>query len=126
MTSITVYILIALKIIVGISILNVWLLQAKKNTKWRGGNATNIIEEFKAYGLSKQVCYVVGFLKVSFALLLLLSIQFKALTLIGSLGLAVLLLGSIVMHLKIKDALFKSFPAFLFLVMNLVIAYFAI
>ena len=73
MTSITVYILIALKIIVGISILNVWLLQAKKNTKWRGGNATNIIEEFKAYGLSKQVCYVVGFLKVSFALLLLLS-----------------------------------------------------
>ncbi len=117
------YSVIVLKIIVSLSILNVWLIQPKKATKWRGGNAKTIIEEFKVYGLSKSFCYVIGVLKVSLALILLASIQFEDLALIGSLGLAILLLGSIIMHLIVKDALYKSFPAFLFIVMNLVIAY---
>jgi len=30
------YVITALKIIVGLSILNVWLIQPKKTTKWRG------------------------------------------------------------------------------------------
>ena len=120
------YGIIALKIIVGISILNVWLLQKNKATKWRGGEAQNIFEEFEVYGFSKQFCYVIGFLKVSLALLLLASIQFQALAFVGSLGLAILLLGSILMHFIIKDPLYKSFPAFLFFVMNLLIAYTAI
>lgn len=117
------YIIIVLKVIVGLSILNVWLIQPKKPTKWRGGNADTIVEEFKVYGLSKSFCYFVGFLKVGLALILLASIQFETLTLIGSLGLTALLLGSIIMHIKVKDELYKSFPAFLFIVMNLVIAF---
>lgn len=120
------YIILGLKIIVGLSILNVWLIQPKKNTKWRGGNATTIIEEFKVYGLPEVMCYAVGFLKVTLAILLLASIKFEQLTLIASLGLTLLLLGSILMHIKVKDELFKSFPAFLFIVMNLVIVYFSI
>ncbi len=119
------YIIIVLKIIVCLSILNVWLIQSKKPTKWRGGNAKTIVEEFEVYGLSKSFCYVIGFLKVSLALILLASIQYESLTLIGSLGLAILLLGSIIMHFKIKDPMFKSFPAFLFILMNLTIAYLA-
>jgi hypothetical protein len=116
------YISIILKVIVGLSILNVWLIQFNKTTRWRGGDAKTIIEEFEVYGLSKEFCYLVGFLKVSLALILLASIQFESLTLIGSIGLAVLLFGSIIMHLKAKDELLKSFPAFLFLIMNIVIA----
>jgi hypothetical protein len=118
------YILIALKLIVGISILNVWLVQPQKATRWRGKDAKNIFEEFKVYGLSKSFCYVIGFLKVSLALILLISIYFENLAIIGSAGLALLLLGSILMHLKVKDALFKSFPSFLFVIMNLVIVYY--
>ena len=117
------YLTIALKIIVGVSILNVWLLRKNKETKWRGGNAVNIVEEFQVYGFSKQFCYFIGFLKVSLAIILLASIQFKTLTLIGVLGLSILLLGSIIMHIRIKDAWYKSFPAFLFILMNLMIAY---
>ena len=120
------YLTIALKIIVGVSILNVWLLQKNKATKWRGGNAVNIVEEFRVYGFSKQFCYFIGFLKVSLAIVLLASIQFKTFTLLGSLGLSILLLGSIIMHIRTKDAWYKSFPAFLFIVMNLIIAYTAI
>ena len=117
------YIIVTLKIIVSLSILNVWLIQPNKPTKWRGGKAKNIFEEFEVYGLSKLLCYTIGFFKVSLAIVLFASIQFTALSLIGSLGLSILLIGSIGMHLKIKDPLYKSFPAFLFTLMNLVIAY---
>ena len=79
--------------------------------------------EFKVYGLSKEFCYVIGFLKVSLALVLIASIRFDNLVLIGSLGLTILLIGSIIMHIKVKDEWYKSFPAFLFIVMNLIIAY---
>ena len=120
-TELVDYISIILKIIVGISILNVWLIRPTKATKWRGGAAKTILEEFIVYGLSKQFCYFIGLLKVTLAIILLASIQFEALTLTGSIGLAVLLLGSISMHLKVGDKLIKSFPALLFLVLNLAI-----
>ena len=120
------YIIIALKIIVGISIINVWLIQPNKPSKWRGGDATTIIEEFNVYGLSKTFYNIIFVVKVGLAVLLLVSIKYDLLTLYSSLGLASLLLGSIAMHFKVKDALFKSFPAFLFMVLNLVIAYLSV
>ena len=120
------YIIIALKLIVGLSILNVWLIQPNKPSKWRGGDATTITEEFSVYGLSKTFYYIVFAVKVGLAILLLVSIKYDIFSLYSSIGLAALLGGSIAMHLKVKDALFKSFPALLFMVMNLIIAYLAI
>lgn len=121
-TELQAYIIIGLKIIVGLSILNVWLIQPNKQTKWRGGSASSISEEFEVYGLSKSFYFAIFFLKVSLAILLLASIQFDVLTLASSIGLAILLLGSVAMHIKVKDPLIKSFPAFLFMLMNVVIA----
>ena len=120
------YIIIALKLIVGLSILNVWLIQPNKPSKWRGGDARTITEEFSVYGLSKTFYYIVFAVKVGLAILLLVSIKYDIFSLYSSIGLAALLGGSIAMHLKVKDALFKSFPAFLFMIMNLIIAYLAI
>ncbi|MFK8163803.1 MAG: DoxX family protein [Lewinella sp.] len=118
------YIIIALQVIVGFSILNVWLVQNQKATRWRGGDATTIVEEFQAYGLPVWSVYVIGTAKVILALLLLLGIWYPMFQCPAAIGLAVLLAGSITMHLKISDPLFKSFPAALFLVMCLIIAYF--
>jgi hypothetical protein len=117
------YIIVVLKIIVGVSIINVWLIQPNKPTNWRGGDATTIVEEFSVYGLSKIFYKLVFVVKVGLAILLLLSIKYDFLTLYSSVGLAALLLGSIVMHFKVKDPLMKSFPAILFMIMNLTIAY---
>ncbi len=117
------YLIILLQVIVGLSILNVWLLQKNKPTKWRGGNAKTIVEEFQVYGLPVWMCYVVGVLKVALALALLAAIFYPELKQPAALGLAILLSGSILMHLKIKDPLMKSFPAFLFLSMCLIIAF---
>ena len=118
---------IALKIIVGLSLLNVWLLQYNKPSRWRGGDAKTMMQEFDVYGLGSTMCYIVGFLKVGFSLALIASIWLADLELVVYLelvaasALGLLLTGSILMHIKIKDALIKSFPAALFLLFCLAI-----
>lgn len=117
------YLIIAFQFIVGLSILNVWLVQYSKETKWRGGNATSIFEEFEVYGLPASSVYIVGAIKVILALLLIAGIWIQALRYPAAIGLATMLAGSIVMHFKISDPLLKSFPAALFLTMCLAIAF---
>jgi preprotein translocase subunit SecG len=116
------YLIIALQLIVGISLINVWLIQPNKPSKWRGGDAQTLKEEFSAYGLPAFLFYVVGFFKVGFALLLLASIYFTVYADYAAYGLAFFLAGSVIMHIKISDPIHKSFPAVLFLSMCLVIA----
>ena len=116
------YLIIGLKLIVGLSILNVWLVRSKKSTAWRGGDANNIVEEFKAYGLPVWFMWAVGSLKVALAILLLASIFYSQVEAIAAYGIAFLMTGAVIMHLKIGDPLKKSFPAFTFLVLSLVIA----
>jgi len=117
------YITIALQLIVGLSILNVWLVQSSKQTQWRGGNASTIKEEFEVYGLPAWSCYVIGFLKVALAVGLIAAIWFPQLLKPSAMGLGLLLTGSILMHIKIKDPIKKSLPAFLFLCMCIYLAF---
>lgn len=116
--------MIALKLIVGLSILNVWLIRSKKSTDWRGGDANNIAEEFKNYGLPIYFMYVVGSAKVTLALLLIASIYYTQFEAIAAYGIAFLMFGAVSMHIKIKDPLKKSLPAFTFMVLSLLIAIF--
>lgn len=117
------YLIITLQLIVGLSILNVWLVQYNKDTRWRGGNATTIFEEFEAYGLPTWSVYVVGTIKVVLALMLIAGIWVPLLQVPAAMGLAFMLAGSVAMHFKISDPLIKSFPAALFLTMCIIIAY---
>ncbi len=116
------YIVIALQILVGLSILNVWLVQNKKATKWRGGEAKTIVEEFHTYGLPTWSCYAVGAAKVLLAIGLLISIQFPVLMQPSAIGLGILLAGSVIMHIKIGDPFYKSIPALSFLIACVLIA----
>jgi len=117
------YVSIALQLIIGLSILNVWLIQYNKDTQWRGGSATTIKEEFAVYGLPSWSLYVIGFLKVTLAIALICGIWFPELIKPAAIGLAFLLAGSVLMHIKIKDPFKKSFPALLFLVLCLVLVF---
>ena len=117
------YIYLALKLIVGLSLLNVWLIQGRSATQWRGGSAKTLREEFEVYGLPEWSFLIIGILKVGLALLLISSIWYSPVQKIAALGLAVLLTGSVVMHLKVNDPLKKSLPAFTFLIICLVIAF---
>ena len=117
------YLITILQIIVGVSILNVWLIQFNKATRWRGGTASTMLEEFDAYGLPRWSCYVIGTAKVVLAMLLLAAIAYPILKTPAAIGLSALLTGSILMHLKIRDPLIKSLPAFTFLALSLIIAF---
>ncbi|MEP2772062.1 MAG: DoxX family protein [Fulvivirga sp.] len=115
------YVEIALKCIIGLSVLNVWLIRSSQSTQWRGADAQNIKEEFAAYGLPSWFMVVVGTLKVVLSIGLMASIWYPMLELYCAGGIAVLMLGAVGMHIKVSDPLKKSFPAALFLVLSVII-----
>ncbi|QQL45916.1 DoxX family protein [Sulfuriroseicoccus oceanibius] len=78
-------------------------------------------EEFAVYGLSESVMKVVGGLKILFALMLLVGIWVPVLVLPAAAGMAVLMTGAVMMHVKVKDAPQKSLPAFTMLVMSVLV-----
>ena len=111
-----------LSVIVGLTVINVWLFRAGKSTSYRGGNASNLMEEFEVYGLG-DFFMTIGIIKVSLAVLLLLSIYFNKLKLISSLGIAIMMLVAVYMHFSVGDELIKSMPASVMLLSCLIIAY---
>ncbi len=110
-----------LQIVIALGILNVWCLRYKKATAYRGGHARNLKEEFAIYGLPSPAVYVIGAMKVTCALMLLLGIWFSSLVLPAASLLALLMLGAIAMHLKVKDPLTRSLPAAGMLTMCLIL-----
>jgi len=111
----------AIQILVGVGLLNVWLLRANLSTAYRGGAATNLREEFATYGLPPFVFYLVGFLKVTSALLLLAGLWFPGLVFPAAAVIVVLMAGAVSMHIKIRDPLQKALPAAAMLTMSLLI-----
>jgi uncharacterized membrane protein YkgB len=111
-----------LSVIVGLTVINVWLFRSGKSTSYRGGNASNLMEEFEVYGLG-DFFMIIGIIKVSLAVLLLLSIYFNKLKLISSLGIAFMMLVAVYMHFSVGDELIKSMPASVMLLSCLIIAY---
>ena len=109
------------QIIVGCGLLNVWLLRFNKATAYRGGTASNMLQEFAAYGLPAWSCYLVGFLKVASAFGLLSGLIYPAFVLPAAIVIALLMVGALAMHLKVGDAPKKSLPALTVLVLSAVI-----
>lgn len=107
------------QVVIALGILNVWLLRFGKSTAWRGGDAQNMKQEFEVYGLPEWFMRVVGFLKISFAGLLLAGLWAPVMTPYAAAGMAVLMTGAVVMHFKVKDPLQKSLPALSMLGMSL-------
>jgi hypothetical protein len=118
------YINLILKLIIGFSIINVWLFRFGKPTRWRGGDAPNMKEEFSVYGLPNWFMILIGTLKVVLSILLIVSIWISGIEAIAAYGIAALMLGAIFMHIKVGDPLLKSFPAFSFFVLSLFVAIF--
>lgn len=103
-------------------ILDVWFRRFDKDTGYRGGNATNMREEFEEYGLSKSVMYVVGSAKVSLAVMMLAGHAVPKLVRPASTGLAILMLGAVGMHVKVKDPVKRAVPAISVLTLSIVSA----
>jgi len=111
-----------LSVFVGLTIINVWLFRASRSTSFRGGNATNLLEEFTVYGL-EDYFLIIGIIKVSLAIVLILSLYYSKLRLFASLGIAIMMLVAVYMHISVGDELIKSLPASSLLIGSLLIAY---
>jgi hypothetical protein len=109
------------QIIVALGLLNVWLLRFNKPTAYRGRTAANMLGEFAAYGLPGWSCYLVGFLKVASAVALLAGLLYPMLVLPAAGVVAVLMLGAVAMHVKVRDPFKKSVPALAVLVLCVII-----
>lgn len=107
-----------LQIAVALGLLNVWLVRRGSATSYRGGDAQTLKEEFAAYGLSPTLFYVVGALKIGSAISLIAGIWNERLILPAAAVVALLMVGALVMHVKVKDPPIKSLPALLMLIMS--------
>lgn len=110
------------QIVIALGLLNVWILRIGQSTRWRGGSATNMKEEFAVYGLPGWFMVLIGVLKVSLATLLIVGLWFSIVTRPAAIGISVLMLGAVAMHVRVQDPPRKSLPAFTLLVLSIFVA----
>ena len=111
-----------LSAVVSLTIINVWLFRSSKSTLYRGGNASNLYEEFEVYGLSDYFL-IIGIIKVSLAVLLLVSVFYKKLTLFSASGIAIMMLAAAYFHFSVGDELIKALPSSAMLLSCIIIIY---
>lgn len=102
---------ISLQALVATSVFFVWVVRYD-----------NIITEFKNFGLSDGLRDLVGILKLTFSLLLLIGIERMPLAVAGSLGISLLMACAIATHLRVKSPIYKMLPSLSLLVLSLAIA----
>jgi len=111
-----------LQVLVAGGILNVWILRYRKGSSYRGKSAQSLPEEFAAYGLPRWFMYLIGALKISCAIGLIIGLWWSPATLPAAMVLGALMLGAVGMHLKVGDPLRKSLPAASLLILTALIA----
>ena len=111
-----------LSVVVGLTVINVWLFRSNRSTSYRGGDAASLMEEFQVYGL-EDYFLIIGIIKVSLAIMLLMSLYFKKLSFFASSGIGIMMLVAVYMHINVGDELIKSMPASVMLASCLIIAY---
>ena len=112
-----------LQLVIAIGLINVWLFRFNKASEYRGGDAKNMKDEFTAYGLPIWLMYFVGALKVAIAVMLIISFWIEQLLVYNLVALAALMIAAVLMHVKVKDPIKKSYPALSILFMIALIMY---
>jgi len=111
-----------IQVIIALGILNVWLLRFNKPSEWRGKRSLNMREEFAAYGLPGWSVFVVGAMKITLATFLLVGLFVPEVTEPAAVGLALLMLGAVLMHIRVKDPSKRSLPALTLLILCVLLA----
>ena len=110
------FISLILKFIIAFTIINVWLFRKNKKTLYRGGNANSLKEEFLIYNLPEWSFYFIGTVKIITSILIFLSFWIRDLEFFSLSSLTIIMLGSLIMHIKVNDPFKKSIPAIIILV----------
>ena len=101
--------------IVSITVLCAWTFRMNRPSLFRGGDTTTMLEEFQAYGLSKNTMIIVGVCKVIAAIALLLGLRFQKLVVPAAVVMAGFMCAAIYFHLSISDPVVPTAPSTLML-----------
>lgn len=111
------------QIVIAIAMFDVWLFRYDKPQRARGGDAKTMAEEFRVYGLPGWFLHAIRALKLTAGVLMIVGIWYGQLALLAGVLLIALMAGAIVMHVKVRDPLFKSVPATTFFLLSAFVAY---
>jgi len=103
---------IALQALVAASIFFVWVVRY-----------ANIVDEFNQFGLPNWLRDLVGILKMTFALFLLIGIERGWFAVLGGIGIAVLMGAAVLTHVRVKNPVFKMLPSSTLLILSAFIAW---
>lgn len=103
---------ISLQALVAASVFFVWVVRY-----------ANIVQEFQQYGLPDWLRDLVGILKMTFSLMLLIGIEREPFAVAGGLGIVLLMAAALITHLRVKNPIFKMLPALTLLIFSMVIAW---
>lgn len=112
---------IACQIIIAFGIFNVWIFRRNRATPYRPDGAESIQEEFERYGLPSWAAPVVGSTKLLLAILLLVGIGSAAVAVPAAALMALLMLGAIAAHIRVRDPLMRSIPALSMLALSVLV-----
>ena len=106
--------LLCMKILVATSIYFVWVVRYD-----------NILKEFREFGLPDWLRDLTGILKMTFAAMLLFGSQDQTLNLVGSLGIAGLMICAQATHFRSGTPAFRRLPSLILLAASIVIFYYS-
>ena len=110
-------------VVVSVTVITAWTYNINLDTTFRGGDATNMIEEFEAYGLNQTTMVVVGIFKVSCAIMLLFGLKYRKLILPAAGVMALFMIAAVYFHFSISDPIIPTSPSLLMLASCLSIIY---
>ncbi|MDA7632491.1 DoxX family protein [bacterium] len=102
---------VSLQALVAASIFFVWVVRYE-----------NIVSEFRQFGYPDWLRDLVGILKLTFSILLLVGIGQAQFALVGSIGIALLMLAALVTHLRVKNPPFMMMPSLSLMVLSVFIS----
>ena len=106
---------ILLQVFVALVVFNVWTFRAEKPTKYRGGSARTLREEFMEFGLTEKIFMYTSLIKPMLAVALIVAIFFPIMTIPTALAMAFFMAAALVMHYRIRDTFIKFIaPATIF------------
>ena len=111
-----------IQLAIGMGVLSVWVLRFNKASKFKKVEINSSIpEEMNTYGFPKPVMLFFGILKVLFSLGLILGIFYTGLIKPSAIGLAVMMLGTMIVKFREYQEASSLFLSFLMLAFCLLI-----
>ena len=100
-----------LQLVIGVSIMVIWILRTTVSSAYRVGDAQTLSEEFTEAGFTEGVYQVMRILKPIFAFLLVIGIVYEPFFIPCMSFTTLAMIGAVYAHVKVKDEMRKMVPA---------------